>query len=301
MKLNDAQRASMTQDELDMIDGKTERDTAPVGADQADEVIEAAAEEAPAAEGATETPAEDPAPQVAAEQPAEQPEPAAEPIKYTVPSTDFAAQRDALRTQKKELLTKWSAGEMTDDDYSTQLDALDEQMATALIEQTRAATLHEANTQAEQRAAKAAADAENAAMAAVAKASKAAGLVDYQTDTAAATQFDALFAAVKLDPANARLNATALVNKAHDAVLALRGLKTGKPQATTPTTPTPQKPLPQTLAHLPSAAAQAVGQELSEQLDAIEDPDVLEAKWASLSAAQRKQMLRATMPATRKH
>lgn len=142
-------------------------------------------------------------------------------------------------------------------------------------------------------------------MQAIAKASKDGGLIDYGSNVAACTQFDALHNAAKLDPANANLSAVQVAQKAHDALLALRGLSAKPKQeaaapaaSATPTKPKPAAP-PTTLGMMPAAAANATGDSFDETFDAIEDPDEREAKWASLSAAQRQQQLRRTVPTTR--
>lgn len=309
MKLNDQIRADMTPDELAVLDGKP----APqAGADPGDDEQQVAAAdhdddgqptgEAQAAEG---EPAQEAQP--ATEE--AQPEPAAEvPApslpQYDVATTDFQAQRDALKAERREVETKWSGGELTDDERVAALEAIQDKADALLIEQTRASTLTEANAQAERRATEQRVNAENAAMKALAQAEAAAlaakkPAIDYVTDKVAQTQFDMMFSAVKADPTKAGLSAAQQVAEAHKAVRALRGMVDAPAPAPAPT-PNPRARIPQTLGNLPTAAAQPVGVDLAEQLDAIDDPDVLEAKWATLPASQRQAMLRSTLPQARR-
>ena len=295
MKLNDQLRSEMTADELAVLDGKpiapeaefTETDQEPAAEPEAESTDEAA----PAAEPA--------APELAAEEAAAEPEAveAEAPAlpQYDVATTDFKAARDVIKSERREVETKWSSGELTDEERAEKLEQLQDKADDLLIQQTRAATLAEANTQAEKRAIQQRVDSENAAMrnlaqreAELLKAGKPA--LDYAKDTLAQSQFDMMFSAVKANPANAGLSVAQQVDEAHKAVRALRGL------IQAPTTTKPKPVIPQTLGNLPSAAVQPVGADLAEQLAAIDDPDALEAKWASLPTNQRAAMLRATLP-----
>lgn len=220
----------------------------------------------------------------------------AQPAEFEVEAKDYAAERLAIRTEKKELLTKWSDGGLSDEEYAAAVDLADEKLSTLVAEQTRAATLADINAQNARAAAQQVANAENAAMQAVALASKSAGQIDYGTDTVACAQFDALHQAAKLDPANATLTAQQVAQKAHAAVLAIRGI--AAPAATAQTAKA--KPvIPQTLANLPAAAATPMGNDLANELMGM-DPDEAEARWASMSAAKREQELRSTLPASRR-
>ena len=144
-------------------------------------------------------------------------------------------------------------------------------------------------------------------MAAVALASKKAGHIDYATDSLACQQFDAQFAAVRLDPANAKLPPAEQAQKAHNLVLAMRGIAPTAAPAPSPapaatSSAAPAKPVvPPSLASMPAAAAQPIGADPLDDIMGIEDPDVREARWAALTPAQRNAALRATVPATRKH
>lgn len=303
MKIDKGLMADMSPEEVAAIEGRTADTTTTdeviAEATSAESETTEAAEVTEQAEQADAQQDAEPAAKEAAEAaPAEAAEPV-KPVAYQVPDTDFKAAREALRAEKRALVAKWSEGELTDVEYAEQDDLIGERLSELTAQQTRADTLREITEQNRLQAQRAAAEAENAAMAALAAASKAAGQVDYATDKPAAAQFDALFAAAKLDPANAGLAAAALVQKAHTAVLALRGIvATPKAEAAQPK---PKPVIPQTLGNLPTAAAQPVGIDMADQLQAIDDPDVLEAKWAAMPPSQRQQMLRATLPRGGRH
>ena len=302
MKIDKGLMADMSPEEVAAIEGRAAAATTDEVIAEAAGVESDAAEVTEAAEPTEQAPAQEAAEPAAAEAAEAEPVEAAEPAKpvaYQVPDTDFKAQREALRAEKRALVAKWSEGELTDVEYAEQDDQIGERLSEITAQQTRADTLREITEQNRLQAQRVAAEAENAAMAALAAASKAAGQVDYATDKPAAAQFDALFAAAKLDPANSGLAAAALVQKAHSAVLALRGIVTA-PKAEA-AQPKPKPVIPQTLGNLPTAAAQPVGIDMADQLQAIDDPDVLEAKWAAMPASQRQQMLRATLPRGGRH
>lgn len=224
------------------------------------------------------------------------------PRAFEVPADDFNAKRTELRTQKRAVHEKWANGELSDTEYFEQTDAIDDQIAAAVAEQSRKATLADINRQNEERVRQAQADAENQAMAAVALAAKKAGHIDYATDALACQQFDAQFAAVRLDPANAKLPPVEQAQKAHNLVLAMRGIAptAAAAPAAAPASPT-KAVIPPSLASMPAAAAQPIGADPLDDIMAIEDPDVREARWAALTPAQRTAALRTTVPAARKH
>ena len=90
------------------------------------------------------------------------------PRAFEVPADDFNAKRTELRTQKRAVHEKWANGELTDTEYFEQTDALDDQIAAIVTEQSRKATLADINRQNEERVRQAQVDAENQAMAAIA-------------------------------------------------------------------------------------------------------------------------------------
>lgn len=224
---------------------------------------------------------------------AAEPAPAAQPKPQAFDVPDVAAldaQRKTLRTEKRDLTAKWSAGEVTDEEYADQIDALDDKLATLIASQTEAATLQRINTQNEARAKAEAEAAENQAMFTTAQASKAAGLIDYGTNKVAAAQFDSLFAAATIDPANAKLSAQQVVDKAHKAVLALNGLaEAPKPRAEA-AAPAPRN-VPPSIGGLPNASQTVVQDELFEQFRNLEGDDA-ERFMSSLSEKQIERLMR---------
>ncbi len=233
----------------------------------------------------------------AAPEQAPTPTPPAPPAPFKVPDTaELTAKRNELRTSKRELLTKWSAGEMSDEEYAEAVEKVDDELAEVVQAQTRAATLHEVNTQTAERARQAAEAAENAAMYKVAVASKAAGLIDYQENKVAAAQFDSLFTAAKLDPANAKLTPDEVVAKTHKAVLALHGLAEPAPrqtQASAAQAPTPPAPraVPPGIGGIPNASQTVVQDEMFERFRTLEGDDA-EAFLAGLSEKQVDRLMR---------
>ena len=121
--------------------------------------------------------------------------------------------------------------------------------------------------------------------------------IDYQ-DEGLAILFDAKLKAVKADQAFAGKGFAEVAAEAHNRVASLLGKDKPQPTGTKAdgTKPAERTQIPPTLSGLPAAAAMPVGQDLAAQLDAIDDPDLLETKWASLPSAQRNAMLRATLP-----
>lgn len=283
--LSPEERAALTGEEVEqslaMIgDTKLEPKPAPAPAAPTEEELaaqdaadEAAAEGADSEGGATDTAAA-PAPAAAApaepaaiEEPAA-PMPAPAPAPFKVDATDYTEQRKTLATEKAEAFKKWSDGQLSDDEYATAQAQFDDRLADLVRAQTRADTLREAN---EQRAAQERAtieQAEHTAMANLAQRVKDA--VDY-SDATAARQFDLAFDAVKADPKNAALTPAQQVEKAHVAVLAMRGISAPAPAAAAPSAPAAPAPKPKprdvpvTLGGLPNAAPAGVHDDLMEQ------------------------------------
>ncbi len=216
---------------------------------------------------------------------------------FEVPATDFKAQRETLRAEKRDLAKLWSDGVLSDEDYHAKPDEVDDKMATLLTEQTRADTLREVNEQNARRVAEAAEAAELQALQTLAKASKAAGQIDYGADAAAASQFDMLFSATKADPANAKLTPAALADKAHKAVLALRGISTAAPApAPAPkpaAAPAAPRNVPPSIGGLPNAAASVVQDDMLAQFNKLSGVDA-EEFLARLPANQVERLLRTT-------
>lgn len=281
-------------------------EAAAVESDSTPAVAEPATTEAAAESEATAPTAEEAAAaldEMATDKAADRADPAPQPKAFEVQQADFDAQRKALQAERKDAIQKWGNGEMSDEEYAAKLDDLDGKIFEVIQAQTTARTLADINAQNQREAAERQAQADNAAMVKVAGASKAASQIDYGTDVDACGLFDAAFGRIKLDPSLASLTLDQKAERAHRAVLAMRGIEVAAPApAPTPAATTPAKPrptIPPTLGGLPSAAANGVGDTFDEAFDAIEDPDEREARWAALPAAQRQQMLRRTVPTTR--
>lgn len=233
------------------------------------------------------------------------PEPTAPPAPkaFEVPADDFDAKRKVLQAERKDIIKQWGDGELSDEQYAIKLDELDGKIYEVIQQQAKQQTLAEINAQQAREAQAKQEQAENAVMVEVAKASKASNQIDYGADADACKAFDAAFNAAKADSKNAGLTLKQIAERAHRGVLAMRGIEPlaaapAPAPAAAPAKPKPPAP-PTTLGTMPAAAAQVVGDAFDETFDAIEDPDEREAKWASLSAAQRQQQLRRTVPTTR--
>lgn len=315
----ETQQAAATAEELAAAAGAaddgaddTDTDDDATGAAAADGAADGTADgtDGAAADGAV---TDDQAAAALAELQGEQKPGQAEPPKpYQVAADDFDTQRKGLQDQRKALIKQWGDGEISDEDYANKLDELDTGIYTVIQAQARAQTLADINAQHEREALAKVQQVEDAAMAKVATSSKAAGQIDYGSDGDACTLFDAAFSRAKADPKNAELSADQLAERAHRAVLAMRGIEVATPQpaasapAAAPAAPAaPAKPkpvIPPTLGTMPAAAANQVANAFDETFDAIQDPDAREAAWAAMSPQQRSAQLRATLPAgNRRH
>lgn len=219
---------------------------------------------------------------------------------------NYEDQKKALRAEKAELRQKWSSGELSDEEWSTAESALEDKYEALRDEYLTAQALKKANEQIQ-------AQQQQDTLKKLATEAKRAG-IDY-ADPGLASLFDNRLAQVAADEAFNGKPFDAIAAEANKRVLELFG-KTGgnSAQSTTQATqatptmqeaankgkPAPERPrIPPTLSSMPAAASQPVGSDLSDQLDAIDDPDLLEAKWAALPAQQRSAMLRSTLPARR--
>lgn len=309
MKLTPEERDMLSPEEIAVLEGSDADthlatmgdtvlpgETTPAAAAEVESDSNQDADETADATDGNEGSTTDAAPEKTAAAAEPEPAPAAQPKPqaFDVPDvTALEAQRKALRTEKRDLTAKWSAGEVTDEEYADQTDALDDKLATLIASQTEAATLQRINSQNEARAKADAEAAENHAMFATAQASKAAGLIDYGTNKVAAAQFDSLFAAAKIDPANAKLSAQQVVEKAHKAVLALNGLAEApkpKAEAAAPAAPAPRN-VPPSIGGLPNASQTVVQDELLAQFNQLEGDDA-ERFMASLNDKQVERLMR---------
>ena len=227
-----------------------------------------------------------------------QPAQPAKPTTYEVPERNFAAERKALRDERKALQAKWDAGELDDAQLEAQQDAVDDKLDALAREQARADTLRELNEQHAREAAARLEAEENDATIAVIKAAKAAkvGAIDYVADKAAQSQFDMALGMLKADPANSTKTPTQLVQQAHRAVLAVRGINAEPaPNPSLTPTATPRQPqprnVPQSLAGLPNAGIVPLQDETLAQAQRLNGED-LEQFLARLTPAQQAKLLR---------
>lgn len=221
------------------------------------------------------------------------------PVLEATTTKDFDVERKAIRAERRDIEAKWASGELSDDERQTQLDALDDRAETLIREQARADALREVN-EAQQRAYQQRIERmEQDATMGIIKAAKAAGTIDYVADQLAQRQFDMALNMLKADPSNARTRPNVLVDQAHAAVLALRGIAAAQPQANTAASQPQAKPQPQpksprqvpvTLAGVPAAARPVVNDDIMEQV-ADMDPIEMERWMADLSPAQQRRVM----------
>lgn len=286
-------------DERALLEGKTLTDEVK------DEPIQAAEpdDETPADEPAEPTPEAD---DEAAEPVEAAKDEAAEPTRPTYDSMgeqDFKAERAALRAEEAAIEKRWGDGELSDEDRLAQLNAVRDKLDDVLRAQTRADTIADLNRQA-------AAQEQQKALSAVAQASAKAGELDY-SDQKVAAAFDRMISAIMSDPDNAGKPFAEIAGLTHAALCAVRGVQrsvkvesdsTAKsPKGDKPSQASMRATIPQTLGNMPPAAAAPVGNDAITSLAAMDDPDAAEASLAAMSAAQRKSLLRSTMPTARRH
>lgn len=139
------------------------------------------------------------------------------PLQFNVhvPS-DYKTARAALMNEKNEAFAKVMEGELDHTEYAAIEARVMESLEDLSAQRIRAETLLEANAQN-------AAQSQNAAIQALIV--KAKDIVPYATDTKAQKQFDKALSLEIDDPDNAGKSFAYLVNEAHKAVLAKRGLQ----------------------------------------------------------------------------
>lgn len=279
-----------TADELALMNGTAEPDQ-DAGTDDTPAVAVAENDDEDQPEGDT-APAEA-APAAADEAAPASDEPAAaEPFIPKFDATgpeNYDEAKKAIRAEKLELRTKWSSGDMTDEQFAEAEAAVEDKMEALQAEFLTSQALARANQQIQAQKA-------TQTLNAIAIQAKAQG-IDY-ADEGLAILFDAKMKAVKADQAFAGKHFADIAAEAHKRVASLLGKDKPQPTGTKAdgTKPAERVQIPPTLSGLPAAAAMPVGQDLAAQLDAIDDPDQLEARWASLPTAQRNAMLRSTLP-----
>lgn len=203
----------------------------------------------------------------------------------------YDEQKKAIRDEKQALRSKWSNGELSDEEWAQQEAALDDRYEALRDEYLTAQALKKANEQIQ-------AQQQQETLLKIAADAKKVG-IDY-SDPGIGSLYDNRLSMVASEDAFKGQPFDVIAREANRRVLELFGKTTAPQQEQPKPKGAPNRPqLPPTLANMPAAAAQPVGSDLSDQLDAIDDPDILEAKWASLPASQRSSMLRSTLPSRR--
>ncbi|MBA3622869.1 MAG: hypothetical protein H0W48_00060 [Methylibium sp.] len=281
-----------TPDERAMRLGESEQpeaDPNPAALDDEDEhpVVEAAI--------VADTPKDEPAPVVVAEDHGEkEPDQPDQPdaAQYRIPDTaDLLEQRKALRAEKAAIESKWSSGELSDEDKATQANLIDDKLDALLIQQTRAETLREANDQHRQQR-------QQEVLQALLVTAKKDGL-DY-ADTGLGSLYDIKLGDVLKDEAFTAKSFAEQAAEAHARVLKAIG-KSAAPVASAPApvaaAPAAPKPraIPPTLGDMPAAAAAPIGNDALTEMAAIMDPDEAEARMERMPQSQRTALLRSTM------
>jgi pyruvate dehydrogenase E2 component (dihydrolipoamide acetyltransferase) len=292
-----------TADELAIMNGtKATAAPAPEPADEA-----AAGPAAADAEGEPAAAPAAPADAPAAASDAEEAEGTDEPKQF-VPEfnakgpENYADAKKAIRDDKTALRAKWSSGDLSDDEFAAQEAVLDDKLEAMQTEFATAQALATANQQIQ-------AQLQRQTLMTIANDAKRAG-IDY-ADPGLAAMYDAKMKQVSAEADFAGTDFAEVAQEAHARVMALFG-KTpgaagpapapaaGPAAAPAAPAPAPKPQIPQTLSNLPAAAQTNIGQDIAAQLASIDDPDVREAKLASMPVAQRQALLRSTMPAARR-
>lgn len=279
-------------DEQALLDGKTIEAPAP-GTQQAadddtgDESLDAAALAAIANKG-TET--DPPAP---AEGAIEAPAPAPVPSRLDAgdPAT-FDATRTELLAKKADAMKQLIEGIMEPDEFAK----IDGEVTLGLEQLTKNITLHDMNMQAETKR-------QTDTLAAIRDSATKVG-IDY-ADAGIAALFDAKLRTVATQPDMQGKSASELYQATHKEVLKLFGKDVAATPAPAPApaaaaapTPAPKPTIPPTLGAMPNAAPVNVGQDLTNTIMSMDNPDDAEAMMSRMPPSQRESVLRATMPAT---
>lgn len=292
---------SLTADEIELMQGQAQASKAPeadlsdeIAAAQADDGADTAAETADAAQAAADG-ADESAGESSAESDGESAGESNGESEGFVPKfqadapANYEDQKKALRTEKAELRQKWSSGELSDEEWSAQESALEDKYEALRDQYLTAQALQKANEQIQ-------AQQQQDTLRRLAADAKKLG-IDY-SDRATASVFDIRLNEVAQDPAFQGKSFDVLAAEANRRTLEMfgkvPGANTVPPKAQG--TPPPQRAkIPPTLANMPAAASQPV----SDETDAIlntDDPDLAEARWASLPTQKRSAMLRSTLP-----
>lgn len=212
-------------------------------------------------------------------------EPPAAPLpKYTVGDAEaIKEERKQLLADKAKALKDMMDGVIDPDAYSAREAEIQQALDDLLVRKT----LHEANVQSEQQA-------NTAAINAIIQRAKKAGEIDYQADEKAQRQFDTALNMLAQDPDEASTPRAELLEKAHAAVLAVRGIAK-KPAAAAAPAPTPAKPRengkgPITLRNVPAAEMPNSGGGIVEEMGRLTGVAYQEA-YERLTPAQKARLL----------
>lgn len=207
---------------------------------------------------------------------------------YEVRDRDYQAELTTLSAKEDEIEKAWSSGELTDEQRAAQLKEVRTEIRSIEREQIREETKAELNQQA-------ILSSQKKVLARMAINSKAAGELDYG-DQATASAFDAMFKAVRADPANKDLSYAQRVEKTHNALCAARGI-TRKAVAAPATAPAPAPAAartppqaPVTLRGVPNAAVSNTGGSRVEAIGKLTGQAYQEA-FAKLSPAEKAALL----------
>lgn len=260
--------------------GETDEARAAREAQEAEEASRQAAEEAATAAKANE--------QQQAEATAPAPAPSASTLNFKTRSPqEMAAAEEALQAKKHEAFKKYSDGEMSAEDFAK----VDTEVMRGLMGLASELALYQAAQQSAEQAAK-------TALERVRGAAKTEGLIDYEKDNDAKTEFNAAVEMLSKLPSTANLDDHAFYQRAHSIVLANRGLS-AKPAAAAPAAPAPQPPnrkapaAPPTLRGVPNAATANVNGGVEEELSrlAATNPLEFQRRIGAMPKAQRDAYL----------
>lgn len=206
-----------------------------------------------------------------------------------VDKTDFAAERAKLTEQEQAIEDKWTAGDITDGDRNKQMAALRDQRDDLTRRQTRAETLDDMNRQQQMTY-------QTRVLRNLAEQSKKAGQLDYH-DPKVGAAFDRMLSAVAGDPENEGKSYAEVAQLAHDALCAVRGVKTAAVAAAPAAAPAAaaaaaRKPpaAPVTLRNLPAAATPNTGGDALQAISNLKGQAYQDA-FARLSPAQKAELL----------
>lgn len=191
---------------------------------------------------------------------------------------DIAADKESLLTQKAEAFKKYSDGTMAPEDY----EAVEREVLSKLSTIGGEEAMLAMNRQIIDRQA-------DQAITAIKLTSKAAGL-DYDADQNAVEEFNASLQMLSSLAAAKTWSLPELYQRAHNQVLALRGLQqtapTAKPMAARAAPPNP----PTTLRNVPPAASTEASGGLNEELARLTG-QAFENRWSTLTPAQQAAYL----------